>query len=171
MNGFAFRTARRFGDAFSSLMPRFAALHWFLDTQAGPFDYPIRDDADEVQRVVDELQIVVAPLESTSASLWRTGVFPRLAHLLVEDEYTYLVGFRGAEDRVVDAVTVLASLDYLSPAFFAAVDESAETFLLELWHGSWEVYPAEKALVDAVASKGFAVTEVSSGRWPQRGTM
>jgi len=168
VKGVAFQTNVPFAGAFAPLMARFATLYWLIDTQSGPFDFLARDDASHVERVVDRLSVAVPSLENTSAGLWRPGVFPELAHLLVEDEYTYLVGLRGPEADAMSTASAIASIDYLSPSFFAAIESGAEVFLLELWHGAWEVYPCHRSLADQLARADLQLTDVSSDRWPRR---
>jgi hypothetical protein len=71
--------------------------------------------------------------------------------------------------RPVRSTTRRKTTHYLTPPFFEALQRSAELFLLELWRGSWEVYPSERSRVNALTMAGVHVEPVSSDRWPRRG--
>jgi hypothetical protein len=164
MRGIRFRTTDSFAVCFGPLMDQLRRLSWLIDVQSGPFQYTDRNDADEVEQRLQELRHDIPSLESTSTGLWRPGVFPDLAPLLVEDEYSYLVGIPGG-GAVQDIAQRVLREPFLSEAFFEKVSQECACFLFEETPGQWEVYSRPELAIDARLANVEDKTEVDSHKW------
>jgi hypothetical protein len=151
-----------FVELFAPVAARFDALFWYLDIQAGPFNVALASA--DVQGDLDERNIAVPWLEATSVSLWRPGVLPRHGELLVQDEWSYLVGIAGPEISALAAARRLLPLSPLSGAFFRAVRALEAIFLVRVTQGRWEAYG-----LDETSTKALGGEPVASAQWATGG--
>jgi hypothetical protein len=151
-----------FEQLFAPVMSEFEAFHWLLDGQNGPFNYTGRADWASVEAA---LQPFVIESGQTSTSLWRPGVFPRFAGLLLEDEWSYFVGIHGTDAEARRAMAELMAVPVLSAAYFNLIGQVAQVFLMRVAAGWWEMYPESSPVLAAIRQRKGLV-EVDSSVWP-----
>lgn len=158
------RTPPRFEEVFETVAAKLGECYWLIDTQFGPFSLTDKPNFFELEAELAQYRVKVPALFGTSGGLWRPGIFPKYAGLLVIDEWTYLVGFRGSERDVIRAAEELyEAMDLTSPHFFDLIGAKAEAFLLHV-DGWWEVYSSDWDFLEQLRL-GQSVSSIQSEKW------
>jgi hypothetical protein len=100
----------------------------------------------------------------TDQHLFRSGVFPRFAELLVVDEWTYLFALDGPEESAKQNALKIEGCagGWLSRTFFEVVESSTLGFFIYV-DGFWEVYLQDQSAHANLLAQGF--DEVQSEHW------
>lgn len=166
MQGLRLGPQIRFAALWAALPAAAAELFWHLDLQSGPFDFMGRDDWEAIDGELEALAVETG--EAPPGTLWRPGVFPRFAPLLVHDEWGYHLGLEGPEAAAVSSARALsAGADYTSPDFFAAFADRGVLFAL-LAPDGWEIYSPRRAWLARLAREWNA-EPVDSSHWAAAG--
>ncbi len=164
MEGIRIESEARFAEIVSGLSAEIEHLFWLLDLPSGPFDYLARPGWREIDRELEAYYIHVGNGVDTSVSLWRPGIFPKFAPLLIHDEWSYFVGLEGPEDAArAKAEALSLPGGYLSPEFFEAFQECGQLFAL-LAHDWWEVYSPNGEWLSRL-SREWQSAPVASSKW------
>jgi hypothetical protein len=97
----------KFSVVFQGLLPRLSPYHWLIDSQSGPFSITGKPDYELLQAELKNFLVHVPSLEDTSTHLWKPGILPRFADLLVVAEGTWLIGLPADKK---EALRVLADI-------------------------------------------------------------
>ena len=162
VRGFTFSTTGPFATCFSLAMGKFRPLWWLIDTPGGPFAHTHREDSASIEGRLTAASYDHPLLESMSATLWRPGTLPEFAPLLVEDEFSFLVGLHGPESAAVAAVDRLVDDRWLSESFFRSIEAEHATFLVTPRGGQWEVYSHLVVPIDGAVAEPEIV---DSSKW------
>ena len=130
---------RAFESLFAPVMSEIASRYWVIDSQSGRFRITEKPNFRQLEDTLDTYFVNVHDFEDFSETLWRPGVFPKFANLLVVDEWTYLLGIDGPEQDAVRKAIHISRFPRFSDAFFTAVS-SACALLLIFADGWWHVY-------------------------------
>jgi hypothetical protein len=116
-----------------------AARYWIIDSQSGPFSITDKPNFRELDGLLDTYFVNAPDFENSSETLWRPGIFPKFAELLVVDEWTYLLGIGGPEEDALKKAVQISRTPRFSDEFFTAIS-SAHALLLVYPGGWWKVY-------------------------------
>jgi hypothetical protein len=130
---------RGFESLFAPVMAEFAARYWMIDGQSGPFSITDKPNFGELDGLLDAYLVNIPDFENSSETLWRPGVFPKFADLLVVDEWTYLLGIDGPEEEALQKAVRISRIPRFSVEFFTSIS-SAHALLLVYQDQWWEVY-------------------------------
>ena len=139
MKGIRINSALRFERTFEPCLDAFSSFYWLLELPAGPFAYTHLSGFEEIDAELDRYLV-------GETRLWRPGIFPRFAKLLVHDEWSYHVALLGDENEAIRIVTELNTTRWLSPEFFKLIEEKTELLLVHI-NGWWEVYSTREEWV------------------------
>jgi hypothetical protein len=147
-----------FLEIYAPLASEAAHLYWSFALQAGPFM-----TGNQPEHVVAALnRLAVGP----TAAIWRPGVFPRFAPLLVSDEWGYFLALAGPEEKACHSSASLGRLSWPEDLFVAPAAGLFELLLIELEPGEWEVYSPHQAWLDLLRGQ-LRTSDVDSehGEW------
>ncbi len=162
MNGFRINCdSQDFPGPIETVVLPLLSKYWLVCTQGGPFSITDKPNFKELDAETSSFIIDVPEFRGTDIYLFRPGVFPRFAGLLVIDEWTYLFALDGPEESAKRNALKIEKCagDWLSRTFFEAVESSALGFFAYV-DGFWEVYLREYANLPA-----FGFAEVHSDHW------
>lgn len=77
------------GPIEKQVLPLFSK-YWLVYTQGGPFSITDKPNFEELDGATSSFIVDVPQFKDTDTHLFRPGVFPQFAKLLVVDEWTYL---------------------------------------------------------------------------------
>ena len=156
-----------FSELFAPIMPRLAVLFWWLDCQSGPFVITDKADFEDLEIELDGYHTPLAALDRSSSTFWKPGIFPRFADVLYQDEWSYLVGFRGPESRASAGAVSASESAVLSDEFFRVVEQQADCFIMKVSDGWWELYASDATLL-RLLEDGPQVSSADSAVWERR---
>src|SRR6516162_3244311 len=140
----------RFTKVFGSVLEAFAPHYWYIDGY-GPFSITDKPNFSELDSELDRLSVEIEGCEYGPLGLWRPGILPWAADLLVVDEGTTLIGILGDErNAAATAQEIRKQLSVFSPLFFELIEKKADVALLYI-DGWWEVYSANPRIMAQVA--------------------
>jgi hypothetical protein len=168
MQGIQISSNLRFHELFADFMEDFQQLYWLLNVQSVSFDFHIHKNAKQIEDQLEQLRVDVPALEMISASFWKPGIFPKFAPLLKSDEWSYLIGIQGFEDKAVMAAQDLAERNYLTRSFFDFVEHNEICAILKVTDGWWEVYAHRKFAIEKLCVQ-IPCQHVDSLKWRFRG--
>jgi hypothetical protein len=147
-----------FLEVFAPLASEAAPLYWTLSLQGGPFVM-----ANQPEHVVAALKRFAVGPEGT---LWRPGVFPEFAPLLVSDEWGYFIALAGPEEEAKRSAEFLGRLAWPADLFIEPALRLVELLLIELGPGEWEVYSPHQRWL-ALLSNHLQTIDIDSekGEW------
>ena len=163
MNGFRIDCdSRRFPGSIETAIVPLLSMYWLVCTQAGPFSITDKPNFKELDEETSSFIVDVPEFRDMDVHLFRPGVFPRFAKLLVIDEWDYLFALDGPEESAKKNALKIEECagEWLSSTFFKAVESSAAGFFLYV-DGFWEVYLSDQS--SNLLAHGF--TEVHSEHW------
>ena len=138
--------------------------YWLICTQAGPFSVTYTPNFEDLEEETSSFIVDVPEFRGTDKHLFRPGVFPRFAKLLVMDEWTYLFALDGPEESAKQNALKIekCSGNWLSSEFFGTVQSNTLGFFM---YGGrfWEIYLRDNPLHMNPLAHGFS--EVESKHW------
>lgn len=161
--GLATPNSSNFFKVFQDLLFRFSPYHWLIDSQSGPFRITDKTDHEILEAELEKYLVDVPRLVNSSTLLWKPGILPRFAELLVLDESTYLIGLPAEEQQAIQSAIQLAETKRLSPMFFDLIERKSVVFLMHVntW---WEIYSADSSWTNPLREIAGAIT-VDSLKW------
>lgn len=157
MNGVRLKS-ESFLQVFAPLASEVGHLYWTMELQGGPFV-----TARQPAAVAAALKRFAV---GSDATVWRPGVFPEFAHLLVSDEWGYVVGLAGPEEEACRSAASLRRLTWPGDLLVEPAVKLLELLLIELEPGEWEVYSNHQRWLELLRSHR-QTTDVDSrhGEW------
>jgi hypothetical protein len=138
--GLVLKGRRSLAEVCAPLAADLDRCFWVVDLYSGPF----RSDwlfASADNEALAERQFWDLPaFEDTSTHGFRPGTIPRLADLLILDEWSYYFALGGHEDVALRRASLLAGRPWdLSERFLRGLDAAADLFLCHV-DGWWQFY-------------------------------
>jgi hypothetical protein len=147
-----------FVEVFAPIASEAAHLYWTMELTSGPFL-----TAHQPENVVSALDRFAVGSER---AVWRPGVFPRFAPLLVSDEWGYFLAVNGPEEQACRSVASVRGLEWPADLFVGPAVQIVELLLIELEPGEWEVYSPHTKWLNLLRSHPRAQdVDSDNGEW------
>jgi hypothetical protein len=158
----AYSKSREFPGPIEAAVSHVLRKYWLVSTQSGPFRITDKPNFRQLDDEIDSFTVDVPQFRDTDTSLFRRGIFPKLANILVIDEWTYLLALNGPEEEAVKIAVELVEGEWLSSKFFEVVESKTLGFFLYA-SGFWEIYLPDHSLHANLGRLGFG--EIQSTKW------